>query len=68
MINFKELFVVIEDLEIKPCIFGNVGYASWDYLLYNFKSIDGDLDKIIFDRQMNVARIYIENVFGVLFK
>jgi hypothetical protein len=45
-----------------------VGYASWDYLLYNFKPIDGDLDKIIFDWQMNVARISIGNVFGVLFK
>jgi hypothetical protein len=60
--------VVIEGLEIKPYLFGNVGYASWDYLLYNFKPIDGDMDKIIFVQQMNVVRISIGNGFGDLFK
>ncbi len=60
--------MVIKGLEIKPYLFGNVSYASWDYILYNFKPIDGDVDKIIFDQQVNVASVSVGNVFGVLFK
>jgi len=34
--------------------------------LHNFKPIDEILDKIMFDWQMNVGRINIENAFGIL--
>jgi hypothetical protein len=34
--------------------------------LCNFKPVDEYWDKIMFDQQMNVGRINIENVFGIL--
>jgi hypothetical protein len=54
---------VVEGLEIKPYLFGN---AIQNYLLCNFKLVDENLDKIMFDRQLNVKRINIENDFGNL--
>ncbi len=62
----KEPIVVVEGLEIKPYLHINVGYANRDYLLCNFKPIDGNLDKIVFDQQMNVDKVNIENAFGIL--
>jgi hypothetical protein len=41
--------VVVEGLEIKPYLLTNASYASQDYLLCNFKPIDGNFDKIMFD-------------------
>jgi hypothetical protein len=35
-------------------------------LLLHFKPIDGNLHKIMFDQQMNVGRVSIKNVFGIL--
>jgi hypothetical protein len=58
--------VVIEGLEIKPNLLGDAGYASWNCVLHNFKPVDGNLDKIMLDRQMSVSRVNMENVFGIL--
>jgi hypothetical protein len=44
----EELVVVIESLEIKPFLFGNVGYASWITFCI-ISNHDGDLNKIIFN-------------------
>jgi hypothetical protein len=42
--------VVVEGLEIKPYLLGDASYASQHYLnLRNFKPVDGNLDKILFD-------------------
>jgi hypothetical protein len=62
----REPIVVVEGLKIKPYLLGDAGYASWDYLLHNFKLVDGNLDKIMFNQQMNVGRVNIKNVFGIL--
>jgi len=62
----KEPIVVVEGLEIKPYLLINAGYANQDYLLCNFKLIDGNLDKIMFCQQMNVGKVNIENAFGIL--
>ncbi len=62
----REPIVVVEGLKINPYLLGDAGYASWCYLLHNFKPIDGNLHKIMFDQQMNVGRVRIENAFGVL--
>jgi hypothetical protein len=56
----KEPIVVVEGLKIKPYLFRN---ASWDYLLCNFNPIDGNLDKIMFDQQMNVSKVNIWKCF-----
>jgi hypothetical protein len=46
----KEPVVVVEGFEIKLCLLGNASYASQHYLnLCNFKLVDGNLDKILFD-------------------
>jgi len=45
----KEPIVVVEGLEIKPYLLENAGCASQYYLLYNFKLVDGNLDKIMFN-------------------
>ncbi len=58
--------MVVEGLKIKPYLLGNVSCASQYYLLHNFKLVHGNLDKIMFDQQMNVGKISIENVFGIL--
>ncbi len=58
--------MVVEALKIKPYLLGDVGYASRDYLLCNFKPVDRNLDKIMFHQQMNVGRANIENSFGIL--
>ncbi len=34
--------------------------------MHNFKPVDENLDKITFNQQINVGRISIENVFGIL--
>jgi hypothetical protein len=34
--------------------------------LRNFKAVYGYLDKIMFNQQMNVGRVSIENAFGIL--
>ncbi len=53
---------MVEGLRIKPYLFAN---ANQNYLLCNFKLIDEEnLDKIMFDWQLNVDRANIENVFG----
>ncbi len=62
----REPIVVVEGLKIKLYLFGDVGYASWNYLLCNFKLVNGNLDKIMFDQQINVGRVSIENAFGIL--
>ncbi len=62
----KEPIVVVEGLEIKPYLLGNVGCASRYYLLRNFKLVNGNLDKIMFNQQMIVGKINIENIFGIL--
>ncbi len=62
----RELFVVVKGLEIKPYLLGDVGYVSWYYIWHNFKPVDGNLDKIIFDQQMNVGRINLEMFFRIL--
>jgi len=62
----KKPIVVVQGFKIKPYLLINVGYANQNYLLCNFKSIDGNLDKIMFDQQMNVGKVNIENVFGIL--
>jgi hypothetical protein len=41
--------VVVEGLEIKPYLLGNATCASPYYLLCNFKLVNGNLDKIMFD-------------------
>ncbi len=58
--------MVVEGLKIKPYLLGNVSCASRYYLSHNFKLVHGNLDKIMFDQQMNVGKISIENVFGIL--
>jgi hypothetical protein len=45
----KEPIVVVEGLEIKPYLLGNATCASPYYLLCNFKLVNGNLDKIMFD-------------------
>ncbi len=60
------MIAIIEGLETKPYLLGDVGYASCDYILCNFKPIGGNMDKIRFDWQMNVDRVKIENAFGIL--
>lgn len=62
----KEPIVVIEGLKIKPNLLRNASYASRNYFLCNFKLVDGNLDKIMFDQQMDVGRVNIENAFGIL--
>jgi hypothetical protein len=62
----KEPIVVVKGLEIKPYLLRNAGYVNQTYLLYNFKPIDGNLDKIMFNQQMNVDKVNIENAFGIL--
>ncbi len=57
--------MVVEGLKLKTYLLGNVGYASWSYLLHNFKPVSENLDKIMFDRQINVSRISIENAFEI---
>jgi hypothetical protein len=52
---------VAEGLEIEPYLFVN---AIQTYLLCNFKLVDENLDKIVFDRQLNVERVNIENIFA----
>ncbi len=58
--------MVVEGLKIKLYLFRNASYASRDYVLCNFKPIDGNFDKIMFDQQMNVSKVNIENAFGIL--
>jgi len=42
--------MVVEGLEIKPYLLGDASCASWHYLnLCNFKPVDGNLDKIVFE-------------------
>jgi hypothetical protein len=41
--------VAVKGLEIKPYLLGDVGYVSCDYIWHNFKSIDGNLNKIMFN-------------------
>jgi hypothetical protein len=62
---FKKPIVMVESLEIKPYLLINACYATRDYHLCNFKPIDGNLDKIIFDQQTNsfVGQVNIENAF-----
>ncbi len=48
--NLRKPVVVVEGLEIKPYLLGNAVYASRDYLLCNFKLVDENLDKIMFDQ------------------
>jgi hypothetical protein len=43
------LIAIIEGLETKPYLLGDVGYASCNYILCNFKPIGGNMDKIRFD-------------------
>ncbi len=46
----KKPVVVVEALEIKPYLLGDASCASWHYLnLCNFKPVDGNLDKIVFE-------------------
>jgi hypothetical protein len=43
-----------------------VSYASQDYLLCDFKLANGNLDKIMFDQQMNFDEVSVENILGFL--
>ncbi len=58
--------MVVESLEIKPYLLGDACYASWNYLLHNFKPVDGNLDKIMLDWQMNVSKVNNDNVSRIL--
>ncbi len=62
----KEIDCMVVGLENKLYLLGDVGYASWDYILCDFKPSGGNMDKIRFDWQMNVDRVRIENAFGIL--
>jgi hypothetical protein len=62
----RDPIVVVEGLKMKPYLHGDAVYASQYYLLRNFEPIDGNLHKIMFGQQMNVGRVSIENVFGIL--
>jgi hypothetical protein len=55
--------VIVDGTHIKFFLLGDAGYPSRTYLLRNYKPVDGDLDKIKFDRQINGGRVSIENVF-----
>jgi hypothetical protein len=57
---------MVEGLDIKFYFLGNVGYASYKYLLWNFKLINENLDKIVFDCQINANKVNIEIVFVFL--
>jgi hypothetical protein len=56
----REPVLVVKGLQIKPYLLGDVGYVNWDYIWHKFKLVDGNLDKIMFDRQMNVGRITLK--------
>ena len=58
--------VIVGGRHIQPFLLGDAGYPSRTYLLRNYKPVDGDVDKIRFDRQINGGRISIENAFGLL--
>jgi hypothetical protein len=62
----REPIVMVGSLEIKPYLLIDAGYVSWNCVLHNFKPVDGNLDKIMLDLQMNVSRVNMENVFGIL--
>jgi hypothetical protein len=64
--NLINLVVLVKGLKIKPYLFRDVVYASQDYLLYNFKLVDEILHKVMFDQQMNVNKVKIENDFEFL--
>ncbi len=66
MINFKRADYGGWRFKNKTYLLGDASYASWYYLLRNFKPVDGNLEKIMFDQQMNVGRVSIENAFGIL--
>jgi len=63
--NLRKLVVVVKGLEIKHYLLRNAIYASQDYLLCNFKLVDENLDKIMFNQQTNVNRVKIENDFEI---
>jgi len=56
----------VDRIHIKPFLLGDSGYPSRTYLLRNYKPVDGDVDKIRFDRQINGGRVSIENTLGLL--
>jgi hypothetical protein len=58
--------VIVDGTHIQPFLLGDAGYPSRTYLLRNYKPVDGDVDKIRFDRQINGGRVSIENAFGLL--
>jgi len=57
---------MVEGLDIKFYLLGDAGYASYKYLLWNFKLIDENLGKIMFDCQINAYKVSIEIVFVFL--
>jgi hypothetical protein len=66
--NLRKLVVVVKGLEIKPYLLRNAVYASPDYLLCNFKLVDENLDKLMFNQRTNVNRVKIKNDFEILKK
>ena len=58
--------VIIDGTYIKPYLVGDAGYPSRTYLFRNSIPADGDVDKIMLDRQINGGRVSIENVFVLL--
>jgi len=64
--NLRKLVVVVKGLEIKHYLLRNAIYASQDYLLCNFKLVDENLDKIMFNQQTNVNRVKIEMILRFL--
>jgi hypothetical protein len=58
--------VLVRDTRVQPYLLANACYSSREYILHNFKPADGNVDKIHFDMQMNVGRVLVENVFGLL--
>ncbi len=54
--------MVVKGLEIKPYLLRDAIYASQDYIICNFKLVDENLDKIMFDQQMNVNRVKLKMI------
>jgi len=57
---------MVEGLDINFYLLGDAGYASYKYLLWNFKLIDEILGKILFACQINAYKVNIKIVFVCL--
>jgi hypothetical protein len=62
----REPIMVVEGLKIKPYLLGDTSYASWCYLLRNFKPVDGNLEKSCSTNKWMLVGLALRMLLGFL--